>query len=260
MINLRLRPKEPAYLRSETVSNLRRQLDLRVAAGDKLQSTDFRSYWLCDSVRNPLWEAHHRKCAYCERKRDKKREADVDHFRPKAEVTDDPNHPGYWWMAYEWENYLFACRRCNQDNKKNHFPLLENSPRASHPDDDISQERPVLLNPFDDDPEVCISYDWKIGAGLYVKEVGTDTERRGAETINILGLNDAQLMEERAQVLPLLKLLATLITREKLNGNHGDVVKLASDITDQTSAEQSFAGFRRAYFKDFGLGEYVATD
>jgi uncharacterized protein (TIGR02646 family) len=88
----------------------------------------------------------HRKCCYCERKRDKNRESDIEHFRPKADVTEaDEVHKGYWWLAYEWPNLFFSCRHCNQEHKKNHFPVANQ--HAVGPTDSLLAEGALLIDP-----------------------------------------------------------------------------------------------------------------
>ena len=54
------------------------------------------------------------KCAYCEGPSDLVAHADVEHFRPKAV---------YWWLAYCYDNYLYACQICNQVHKSDKFPI-----------------------------------------------------------------------------------------------------------------------------------------
>lgn len=65
------------------------------------------------------------KCAYCEKSigtSDKKgiqatSYADVEHYRPKK--------GGYEWLAYCYDNYLYACEVCNRSYKTD-FPILKN--------------------------------------------------------------------------------------------------------------------------------------
>ena len=45
------------------------------------------------------------KCAYCESPTDTVAHGDVEHYRPKSK---------YWWLAYCYDNYLYACQICNQ--------------------------------------------------------------------------------------------------------------------------------------------------
>ena len=54
------------------------------------------------------------KCAYCESPTDTVAHGDVEHFRPKSK---------YWWLAYCYDNYLYACQICNQVHKSDEFPV-----------------------------------------------------------------------------------------------------------------------------------------
>jgi uncharacterized protein (TIGR02646 family) len=56
----------------------------------------------------------HGKCAYCEAPTTIVAHGDVEHFRPKSI---------YWWLAYCYDNHLFACQICNQTHKGDHFPV-----------------------------------------------------------------------------------------------------------------------------------------
>jgi hypothetical protein len=55
------------------------------------------------------------KCAYCEAPVAAVAHGDVEHFRPKSV---------YWWLAYCYDNYLFACQVCNQSYKGDEFPVF----------------------------------------------------------------------------------------------------------------------------------------
>src|SRR5262245_41150612 len=59
-------------------------------------------------VRAALGELFYNKCAYCE-SRSHVGLLDIELFRPKATVMERPDHPGYWWLASSWENFLVAC-------------------------------------------------------------------------------------------------------------------------------------------------------
>lgn len=50
----------------------------------------------------------HGKCAYCEASTSVVAHGDVEHLRPKSR---------YWWLAFFYENYTFACQICNQSYK-----------------------------------------------------------------------------------------------------------------------------------------------
>lgn len=69
------------------------------------------------TVRKKLLKMFHGKCAYCESKITTIYNGDIEHFRPKGKIQNaNPSRPGYFWLASEWENLLFACPFCNQTN------------------------------------------------------------------------------------------------------------------------------------------------
>ncbi len=86
----------------------------------------------------------HDKCAFCESKVSAIAYGDVEHFRPKAGYQqshdDDLQRPGYYWLAYEWSNLFFSCSICNQQGKRNVFPLANPRRRATCHRDDIGLE------------------------------------------------------------------------------------------------------------------------
>jgi hypothetical protein len=82
---------------------------------------------------------------------------DIDHFRPKLAVAEDDEHPGYFWLAFDWRNLRLSCHRANRPRrapsaasaggKGEHFPLFDPANRAMGPGDDIGLEIPNLLDP-----------------------------------------------------------------------------------------------------------------
>ncbi|MFT5893048.1 MAG: hypothetical protein ACI9Y7_003167 [Dokdonia sp.] len=123
------------------------------------------------------------KCAYCESPTTVVSYGDVEHYRPKSK---------YWWLAYCYDNYLASCTLCNQKYKKAKFKTLHAKIKApvikknstdtylekiiaSITPDPIQEadgvtwnaytqqhdaERPLLLNPYIDDPEAFFA--WKV--------------------------------------------------------------------------------------------------
>ncbi|MFW1799612.1 hypothetical protein ACG9YX_06165 [Acinetobacter nematophilus] len=114
----------------------------------------------------PLHLQH--KCWYCETEISRS-DMTVDHFRPKNKVDDDKTHDGYWWLAFDWQNYRCACTFCNsrrvfeetQGGKGCRFPLENPEVRAFTPLDEInlSNERPYFLDPFNIDDEKLLWFD-----------------------------------------------------------------------------------------------------
>jgi uncharacterized protein (TIGR02646 family) len=113
-----------------------------------------------EDVKQALITAQHGKCAFCERMIHD--DGDVEHFRPKAACCQGPRakmlRPGYYWLAYDWDNLLLSCSACNQRAKRNQFPLVEPARRARSHHDDIGIEEPYFIHPVHADPARYISF------------------------------------------------------------------------------------------------------
>ena len=135
-----------------------------------------------EACRLALEALFHGKCAYCETYYASQGPVDIEHYRPKGGVEDDPDHWGYWWLAADWKNLLPSCIDCNrrryqvlptpdtaslidlralgrpiwQTGKENAFPVKEGT-RAfglgDDPDTEVLTEKPYLLNPCDSDAD-----------------------------------------------------------------------------------------------------------
>lgn len=168
MIKLAL-GKEPAELTAQRNKHLPTAIAtfnrLGVAHEDFKKLLD-RGYRV---ARTALHERQYGKCAFCEQKEDAFKRP-VEHFRPKKIAQDFVNNAWvgvdthYWWLAWTWENLLFACDHCNMTgNKGSRFPIETGSVRviapvtgATHPLPDAyfdtSGESPLLVNPRIDNP------------------------------------------------------------------------------------------------------------
>lgn len=156
---------------SKTLQLLQRERDIRKG---NLEGHDFPSNW--SPAKKQLQVESSNKCAYCESPTTVIAYGDVEHYRPKSK---------YWWMAYCYDNYLASCQLCNQKYKKAKFdiigvklvaprvrsnssdsileamangvipdPLNENEGQSWQDYEDKHEaERPLLLNPYLDDPK-----------------------------------------------------------------------------------------------------------
>jgi len=153
----------------------------RAFLNDSNKKIEFKTtYWKTAKVQ--LKKESKGKCAYCEANAEVVAHGDVEHYRPKST---------YWWLAYTYDNYLYACQICNQSYKSDNFPiggnLLAPPPVLSHSlDHDIDQllgnispdpleitskytlqkyidghisERAYLLNPYFDNPVIYFAYE-----------------------------------------------------------------------------------------------------
>jgi uncharacterized protein (TIGR02646 family) len=266
MIRITRKYPEPETLGSKAVAHAKRKVE-KIARNGKPQSKDFPSLWGNDDVRTALWEMQHHKCCYCERMREKNRESDIEHFRPKADVTEAKTcHKGYWWLAYEWENLYFSCRYCNQQFKQNHFPVPDESKRAQTPGCSLRDEEAFLIDPSKEDPEEHICFDWfekrdATNSMTFRVAYVRDRTERGRRTIEIAGLNHGDLPFERGLLIQDLEVLVVVMkVKQLISKDNEDIQKIGAKIRAATSSKMPFTAFRRDFFRKNGLGEFVNND
>jgi hypothetical protein len=160
------------------------------------------------------------KCAYCESLITNTQPGDVEHYRPKGRIKEmngtivkikgsQTEHPGYWWLCYEWSNLLPSCIDCNRRRfqgddgqaagKADLFPIA--GTRAEKPSDPLSMEQALLLNPTEERFNPADHFDF-----LQDGKVAPKTPR-ATTSCELLGLN----------------------LREKLVGQRADAYANASD-------------------------------
>jgi hypothetical protein len=147
------------------------------------------------------------KCAYCEQEIYTDQHGDLDHYRPKKrprEIDWSPvsirnnghlvPHPGYYWLAYDWRNLVLSCVLCNQVPQDRAYGKGERFPvagrRAGKPGQQAA-EKPLLLNPVEDDPKSHLEIDESC--------VFSAKTERGKVTIELLGLNLRDLPDRRKE-------------------------------------------------------------
>lgn len=144
------------------------------------------------AVKNQLKIEFYSKCAFCESLFMQNSYGEVEHWRPKQGVNGDPIHKGYYWLASDWDNLLWACRVCNSTKYKGtHFPLNDDAKRSYKSTHKLSEEEPKLLNPCN--PNI------KIEDHLYYKSNGMIVGKtsKGKISIKLYGLMRTDLQAER---------------------------------------------------------------
>lgn len=184
------RGSEPAKLTAVRTSQLKALRSL----GRDPTSNDIDGYRV---VAEDLWKTQHHKCCYCE-SRIPKGYNDVEHYRPKAVADRTPGCSethGYWWLAFNWDNLLFACPDCNRSHKNSKFPLDS----GCYP---LRPEEPLLIDP-------CSAINPVEHIEFVYQGIGRNQNPRtwwarprngsiiGNETINACGLNRSDLREIR---------------------------------------------------------------
>lgn len=176
------------------------------------------------AVKTALLKMQHDKCCFCESKISHISYGDVEHYRPKGgykQTEQDELHaPGYYWLPYTWENLLLSCTLCNQQFKKNLFPLLEPQKRALNHRDDIALEQPLLINPSVIDPRQYIGFRQEIPYAL-------EGNIYGKETIAAVGLDREALNEKRRSYLALINQLIAVIKLASMQIENVELQELA---------------------------------
>lgn len=219
-----------------------------------------------DHARAALEKLFHGKCAYCE-SQILNSEWDVEHFRPKGRVAERQDHPGYYWLAYEWTNLYPACKLCNQHRKDkptwedpeagktagklDQFPVEPEEDRAMRPEDDLERERPLLLDPCRDRPEEHLRFT-VLGE---VAPVGA--EGKGAVSIEVFHLDRRRLRDLRRDRIETTLGTLTAIRRHEQAGN-AEAVKDFQDLLDRhlLADRNPYAAASRSVVEDpeaFGL-------
>ena len=222
------------------------------------------------------------KCAYCEASISTVAFGDVDHYRPKS---------SYWWLAYCYDNYLASCQLCNQRFKKEAFPIQNRKMRSptirrNTTDDYIAakagtiapdplnknqvnafirlhqQERPLLLNPYFDDPVAYFAWraddvlrEVEITANpespqieITVQVENPEVEPIAAASIQHYGLNRQDLKALRYQIYNPYRAFKTVLEDDRIQP--GTRNRIINAIDGMKAPGAPFAGMIR-YFDTF---------
>ena len=249
MIRIERTPEVPATLQDQGKS-ARAELEAAHERGER-DFTFTNKIYGANDVKETLKTMQHDKCAFCEAKITHIQYGDVEHFRPKGgwcQNDEDTLHrPGYYWLAYEWQNLLLACQLCNQRHKRNLFPLDDPAKRASSHQDDIEPEQPVFINPTLENPEQHVTFH---GAD----PTPVNGSKRGRETIRALGLHRPELREIRAKHLERLETWKRLLeAAESQDLPTPDLVTEVGESREkllaETRADAEYAAMARALLR-----------
>ena len=149
-----------------------------------------KNYYSWKVVKEALMKIHHGKCCYYENQIEPG-DLHVEHFRPRGAFRQtaggNNKYPGYYWLAYSWDNLLLACPTCNV-TKGSTFPLENPKQRARSHNDALANEVAMFVNPAVDDPREHIRF---------IDDAPCHLTERGRRTINELKLNRNELADLR---------------------------------------------------------------
>lgn len=199
------RHAEPSCLapvRNRELAKLRILETTRPVEGDDINREAYRV------VAEILWRRQHLKCCYCERMVTALFN-DVEHFRPKGRAMRGPGcteQHGYYWLAFTWQNLLFACDVCNRTGKNDLFPLDAGSVALKAWEDPPGNEKPLLVDPAVEDAIPHIVFvaktrtkkrpDEQTWRDVYRWEAEPRAgSERGGRSIKVFGLNHFQFQD-----------------------------------------------------------------
>jgi uncharacterized protein (TIGR02646 family) len=207
---------------------------------DHLKTTKEVKGYAPSEVKARLEAIFHKKCAFCESNTKAGAVYDTEHFRPKKI---------YYWLAYEWSNFLLSCQRCNREHKGTKFPIEKT--RAKVPFVDFNDNNSViafaktchiesdalekaegrlLLHPVLDDPTEHLEF--KANGEVTFKS------KKGEQSIQFYGLNSEKrldLIAARKKVIENveLRLLRAVGRYEKYRNKAGfydDVLGIQAEL------------------------------
>ena len=141
---------------------------------DKVGPRPTDSHWR--EFRSQLRERSDGMCWYCERRCDPAAEVGeqaetLDHFRPLSRFPK---------LAYDWSNWVFSCRRCNDENKQGKWP------GSGYVDPAASDEC--------ERPERYFEYDMRTHEIIPRNDLIGDERQRAWDTIDDLGMNKLDVL------------------------------------------------------------------
>ena len=211
--------EEDAEAARQAVAEARRAFEEAQAAGAEAPQPNCSAVINANAgvwrdLKDELAKLSHEKCWYCETKRVRDDFA-VDHFRPKSAGKSD-DHDGYWWLAFDHQNFRFSCLYCNEvrrdrktdqsGGKGSAFPLLAGGVRACGPDDNLIEERCALLDPIDPDDTKLIGFaDDGSAMPEADPQLEPDEHERARVSIKIYHLNHGRLRDKRGQLASIVR-------------------------------------------------------
>lgn len=202
-------------------------------------------------------ELQHYKCIFCERglaHAEGSIEHDVEHYRPKNAIVrwqpvGFPLVPhqagpaatsGYYWLAYDLENYAAACKPCNSTRKRSFFPVQGTRGAALATIADLNTgEEPLVIFPMYEDPASLITF---LGVAAMPVAVDGLDHLRARVTIELFNLNGREeLISERFAVIRSLVSAFELVVTGSTQAKRDDGLKQISELTAASASHSACA-------------------
>lgn len=225
------------------------------------------------SLTQYLEELSYSKCWYCETRQERSDNC-VDHFRPKNRVIERKDHPGYWWLAFDWKNYRFCCTYCNSrrvdekqqrgSGKHDSFPVIDERYRACTPCGDINCENPCLLDPtVATDPGLLWFNRYGIAVPRHAEAQSSESSLRATLSIAAYNLNYFKTVERRRFVYNCIEVLVNDGELYMMALESGDIhakrgmERVLASLCDMISPEAEFSAAARSYLYEFKSRDWI---
>lgn len=197
----------------------------------EVEKSSLLSHYRHKDIQDALFASSHQKCAFCECEPGESGHIEVEHFEPKSL---------YPALAFEWDNFLPACRKCNE--AKLDFDTYVNP----------------IINPAVEDPEQLLTYDY-----LRIKpRAGSGEESKAQLTIDVCNLNCGRLYKARSALMRsiteyidgLPDKIDWILEADTEQKRKIRITKLKNslDIIDSLMSEEStFSGFAKWFIQQF---------
>lgn len=168
------KPSAPQVLIANQATWTKALLDTVALYGgyDKIpeaQKKSLLSHYKHKDIQELLFSCNHYKCAFCECKPGESSNIEIEHFEPKSIY---PN------LAFEWDNMLPSCRKCNEVKS------------------DYDTRTSPIINPAKEDPETLLTYNFLRMIPLQ----GSGQEEKADNTITVCNLNSDRLYTVRSEL------------------------------------------------------------
>lgn len=198
---------------------------------------------LWTALLHDLWVIGNQKCWYSEVKLEAEM-GEVEHFRPKKKVwKSDPPHHGYWWRAFDWNNFRLAHPLVNKRRKDYsteqvagkgcYFPLREENRRAAAEDQENGEE-PILLDPIKGADCSLICFDTNSGKPIPRYKASDDghawLHQRAKQTINYYHLDEGTWNAKRADLMRDVGIACDRALEAKAVGDELAYLRLVEEI------------------------------
>ncbi len=176
----------PSSLNSNLTNQRRNE---HIAASQYLKGSKYDSRYKMKDIKKALYDLYYGKCAFCEYAPS---ESHVEHFRPKD---------SYWWLAYSWDNLIFACPKCNKA-KNNTFGIK--GAKATCPTDTSNIHKLAKnYNSIELNQLIHPEFELNIHLTLQFQQDGSisSTDTRMQYTVDLCKLDREDLRDKRKTVL-----------------------------------------------------------